>query len=110
MATLYEIYRILGPGRLARHVRNVEANNPAYVAELATNLMTKRRWYGVAARPEGQEFGPWSYLDVRDADPHPTGTSPPPPALVPLPMRDNPVAVREGEAAAVAVRTKGEPL
>jgi len=105
MATLYEIYRILGPGRLARHVRNVEANNPAYVAELATNLMTKRRWYGVAARPEGQEFGPWSYLDVRDADPHPhpTGISPPPPALVPLPMRDNPVAVREGEAAAVAV-------
>lgn len=91
MDTIYEIYRLDGPQCLGRHFRDSLYRDLARVAEQADNIMRKRGWFAVGVRPEGSR-GQWSYLNTREADPGLPAPCPPP-ALVPLPMRDNPVAV-----------------
>ena len=90
MATEYEIYRILGPQGPAV-LFEVREINRAYAEAYADKMMLRRRWYAVGVRPRSRVLGPWCYLNTLDPDPEPVDM-PPPPALQPLPMRDNPAA------------------
>jgi len=96
MATEYEIWRINGPHGPAvlfdlGEMRREEAER------WADKQMRKRRWFAVGVRPRSRTVGPWSYLNTLDPDPEPIDV-PPPPALQPLPMRDNPAVSRRPTA------------
>ena len=90
MPTVYDIYRIDGPEGPAVFWAD-DDRRLDYVAGRAEKAMRGGGWYAVGVRPNDPRYLRWSYVNTRDPDPE-IPELPPPATLIPLPMRDNPVA------------------